>query len=610
MDWSLCALCQRDGQNIVVPSANLNPDVCGYSRLAKNIDAFTNEGLSLPSKITVTLRDLKGETNVADNLKENKAQWHKGCQAELAPSKLKRALESAANKKRKVGELPFNAPSKRTRSSLDAKTHLQSCLCLFCNEPGVFTTEYKKLKHPPAWQKRMCKVRILITAMTVRKAATEMGDSLLLTKLSEGSLFARGACYHHQCLTEFRNRYRTFLASENPDTARLKDIESSVLAQTMMYIEESLAKSTDTDVATSIKLSDVRKFYDHSLARMTGKESNVNVTRLKDKILELESDLQAVSDKKEIYISYKDDLAAALKYASRSEVNDVVSLCRIVRKIKAELADRKQIFNGHFEENCQEQSVSPTFLSLMNMLTEFEITDDVESSKLSPALVLAQLLAFNSAKNRKSTGAIRHNADQETPVAIYIAFLIHSKTRSEDLVNRLHSLGLCISYDRLSTLSTYLGNSVLDQCDKDGLVCPSSLRRNLFTTQAVDNIDHNPSSRTAKDSWHGTAISTSQHLKDKDDGTIWQPLDLQKDKLQSKLLKQLPTEYTSISPYVLKNKNIVTPTKAGTSQEVSIELSFVIYRRYEFAIANGNNDIKKINVIGCNIPVCTIPMNN
>ena len=110
-----------------------------------------------------------------------------------------------------------------------------------------------------------------------------------------------------------------------------------------------------------------------------------------------------------------------MKCAIRSEVNHVMSLCRIVRKIKDELADRKQIFR-HFEENCQEQSVSPTFLSLMNMLTGFEITDDVESSKLSPALVLAQLLAFNSAKNRKSTGAFRHNADQETPVAIFMHF--------------------------------------------------------------------------------------------------------------------------------------------------------------------------------------------
>ena len=77
----------------------------------------------------------------------------------------------------------------------------------------------------------MCKVNTDNCDDFVRKTATEMGDSLLLAKLSEGSLFARDACYHHQCLTEFRNRYRTFLASKNPDTARLKDIESSVLAQ-------------------------------------------------------------------------------------------------------------------------------------------------------------------------------------------------------------------------------------------------------------------------------------------------------------------------------------------------------------------------------------------
>ena len=51
--------------------------------------------------ITVALTDLNGDTNLGDNLKENKAQWHKGCQAELAPSKLKRALDPTADKKRR-----------------------------------------------------------------------------------------------------------------------------------------------------------------------------------------------------------------------------------------------------------------------------------------------------------------------------------------------------------------------------------------------------------------------------------------------------------------------------------------------------------------------------
>ena len=54
----------------------------------------------------------------------------------------------------------------------------------------------------------------------------------------------------------------------------LKDIESFVLAETMMYIEESPATSTNTNVATSIKLSDIRKFYDYSFARVIGKELN------------------------------------------------------------------------------------------------------------------------------------------------------------------------------------------------------------------------------------------------------------------------------------------------------------------------------------------------
>ena len=97
--WSICVLCQRDGQNLVAPCTNLNPDVCAYSTLARNIDALINKGL--PNMINVVLTDLNDDTNLRDNLKENKAQWHKGCQAELAPSKFKRALDSTANKKRR-----------------------------------------------------------------------------------------------------------------------------------------------------------------------------------------------------------------------------------------------------------------------------------------------------------------------------------------------------------------------------------------------------------------------------------------------------------------------------------------------------------------------------
>jgi hypothetical protein len=42
---------------------------------------------------------------------------------------------------------------------------------------------------------------------------------------------------------------------------------------------------------------------------------------------------------------------------------------------------------------------------------------------------------------------------------------------------------------------------------EDGVVCPAILQKGLFTTSAVDNIDHNHSATTATISCHGTDIS-------------------------------------------------------------------------------------------------------
>ena len=104
----------------------------------------------------------------------------------------------------------------------------------------------------------------------VRKAASEMGDTYVLAKISQGNLFVRDACYHLQCMAKFRNRYRTFLSSRDVNTTRMKDYESSALAETMMYIQERL--SVHTEIAGSIKLSDIRKFYENSLNRLAGEE--------------------------------------------------------------------------------------------------------------------------------------------------------------------------------------------------------------------------------------------------------------------------------------------------------------------------------------------------
>ena len=77
------------------------------------------------------------------------------------------------------------------------------------------------------------------------------------------------------------------------------------------------------------------------------------------------------------------------------------------------------------------------------------------------------------------------------------------------------------------------------------------MRHNLFTTAAVDNIDHNPSSTTAKDSFHGTGISLFQHPTKDNDGTDRDTTILQEARPR-KTIAPLPEFYTTITPIMLK----------------------------------------------------------
>ena len=80
---------------------------------------------------------------------------------------------------------------------------------------------------------------------------------------------------------------------------------------------------------------------------------------------------------------------------------------------------------------CQNQSVP-----FVQMLTgvSFDPGSEIEYSDVT------QMIQFNSACKHRKTGHLRHNADKETPLNIYIVFLVHSYTRV--LINKLCDLGV------------------------------------------------------------------------------------------------------------------------------------------------------------------------
>ena len=103
-------------------------------------------------------------------------------------------------------------------------------------------------------------------------------------------------------------------------------------------------------------------------------------------------------------------------------------------------------------------------------------------------------------------------------------------------------------------VTIYIGDTICSQFKREGIVCPSLLHKNIFSTHATDNIDHDPSSRSSRDSFHGTAVTATQHLLKVNDGQIRPPLPSARSSgLQ---LEKLPSDYTTVQPFVLAKKDV------------------------------------------------------
>ena len=80
----------------------------------------------------------------------------------------------------------------------------------------------------------------------------------------------------------------------------------------------------------------------------------------------------------------------------------------------------------------------------------------------------------------------------------------------------------------------------------------------------IDNIDHNPSSITASDSFHGTSTSLIQHRASEDEGEEQQrPLTGDEPNNGNRSIPLLPPEYTTVLPVPDPNKEQFVPPSPG-----------------------------------------------
>ena len=100
---------------------------------------------------------------------------------------------------------------------------------------------------------------------------------------------------------------------------------------------------------------------------------------------------------------------------------------------------------------------------------------------------------------------------------------------------------------------------VCNRYEIENVVCPLKLKNKIFTTGVIDNIDHNPSCRDAKDSFHGTAISLTQHPTDNcpridRDVAVLDPSDI-----RPKELLQLPEDDVNVPAVTFRTQTLNVP---------------------------------------------------
>ena len=112
----------------------------------------------------------------------------------------------------------------------------------------------------------------------------------------------------------------------------------------------------------------------------------------------------------------------------------------------------------------------------------------------------------------------------EPLISICWGLKMHQEKRSRKLVNILHRYGFSVSYDTVLAIIASFSWILGDKAKTSGIVCPSNLKLHLFTVATLDNLHHNPTSRTATSSFHGAGISIFQFPTHENPGWDQEPI--------------------------------------------------------------------------------------
>ena len=148
-----------------------------------------------------------------------------------------------------------------------------------------------------------------------------------------------------------------------------------------------------------------------------------------------------------------------------------------------------------------------------------------------------------------------HHMEKETSINIYVVLKLYSTVRSQTLIDCLFQLGICISYDRILSITKSLYETLRTTIGHYKIFLPTNLKKGNFTVFAIGNIDKNVTANLAQSHFHGTGISLFQLLDHENQGKSLDCHGFTDAVYNIKKVAPLPAEYTQPRKFIVFQRN-------------------------------------------------------
>lgn len=508
----LCVLCQeKTNEELVCPldnpvgvrGAEAYKDIISLVNQFRDIDAAPHPNLELPDEAT---------------MQANRASWHKTCRQLYKASALDRAKTRYSKALQPLRKRPRRASTETNRN-----------LCLFCNE----TTS----KDDHSFQK------VSLTE-DIHDKAVSLGEDRIVARLAEGDLVAIEAKYHRNCYTKFNRRHYEM---------QMNTKQCQGTQDTEIIVENELLQFVNEEIAGGCRIFALQDLTDMMTERLEQHEirKKVNCTRLKKRVLENFPHLtEEKGIRNRVFLVCSEEARKIISSASQTPEEELRTLLMAASILRKAVLGHDTVFNfmGLFPEGCEEFAVPVRLKYFFRQLLHGPKSSPMQDNSRA-VLSMSQLTMLNIT-------SLPANRRCEPPLAVFLALQLHSQTRSKKLVELLHQYCLSVSYKRVLTIEIGYAQATAERARANAdIVCPSNLRHKIFTVAALDNLDHNPTSRTATSSFHGTGISMFQFPTVENPGLDQEPMEINFHRPASRKGPMLPPLYTFVPPM---SRNLVT----------------------------------------------------